>query len=102
MNFRETVPAVSVKYSLAVAELQVSVILRTPPRAIWVAAVPPITMPALLPAAELAAAAAALDSTVIDCSSPEIRILREGAIDHRTVARILGLPSIPVLRSVRP
>lgn len=47
-------------------------------------------------------AAAALDSTVIDCSSPEIRILREGAIDHRTVARILGLPSIPVLRSVRP
>lgn len=43
-----------------------------------------------------------LDSTVIDCSTPEVRILREGAIDRLTIARILGLPSIPVLRSVRP
>ena len=45
---------------------------------------------------------AGLDSTVVDCAGPEIRILREGAIDRRTIARILGLPSIPVLRSVRP
>ena len=43
-----------------------------------------------------------LDSTVVDCSTPEVRILREGAIDRLTIARILGLPSIPVLRSVRP
>ena len=43
-----------------------------------------------------------LDSTVIDCSTAEVRILREGAIDRLTIARILGLPSIPVLRSVRP
>lgn len=43
-----------------------------------------------------------LDSTVIDCSGDEPRILREGAIDRLTVARILGLPNIPVLRSVRP
>ena len=43
-----------------------------------------------------------LDSTVIDCSTPEVRILREGAIDRLTIARILGLPTIPVLRSVRP
>jgi L-threonylcarbamoyladenylate synthase len=42
-----------------------------------------------------------LDSTVIDCSGDEIRILREGAIDRHTVARILGLSDIPVLRSVR-
>ena len=48
------------------------------------------------------ATAAALDSTVIDCSGPEVRILREGAVDRRTIARILGLPSILVLRSVRP
>lgn len=46
--------------------------------------------------------AAGLDSTVIDCSGAEVRILREGAIDRRAIARILGLPSIPVLRSVRP
>jgi L-threonylcarbamoyladenylate synthase len=45
--------------------------------------------------------AAALDSTVIDCSTSEPRILREGAIDRQTVARILGLSDIPVLRSVR-
>ena len=45
---------------------------------------------------------AGLDSTVIDCSGAEVRILREGAIDRLTIARILGLPSIPVLRSVRP
>jgi L-threonylcarbamoyladenylate synthase len=47
--------------------------------------------------------AAGLDSTVIDlsrASSP--RILREGAIDRQTVARILGLSEIEVLRSVRP
>lgn len=43
-----------------------------------------------------------LDSTVIDCSSPEPRILREGAVDRQTVARILGLHDIQVLRSVRP
>jgi L-threonylcarbamoyladenylate synthase len=43
-----------------------------------------------------------LDSTVIDLSSAEPRILREGAIDRQTVARILGVSEIPVLRSVRP
>ncbi len=42
-----------------------------------------------------------LDSTVIDCSTDDVRILREGAIDRQTVARILGLSEIPVLRSVR-
>ena len=42
-----------------------------------------------------------IDSTVIDCSTDEVRILREGAIDRQTVARILGLSDIPVLRSVR-
>ena len=46
--------------------------------------------------------AAALDSTVIDCSTAETRILREGAIDRQTIARILGLSAISVLRSVRP
>ena len=45
---------------------------------------------------------AGLDSTVIDCSTDEVRILREGAIDRHTIARILGLNHIPVLRSVRP
>lgn len=45
---------------------------------------------------------AGLDSTVIDVSGDEPRILREGAIDRATVARILGLAQIPVLRSVRP
>ena len=43
-----------------------------------------------------------LDSTVIDCSGDDVRILREGAIDRHQVARILGLSDIPVLRSVRP
>lgn len=43
-----------------------------------------------------------LDSTVIDLSGAEPRILREGAIDRATIARILGLSQIPVLRSVRP
>ncbi len=43
-----------------------------------------------------------LDSTVIDLSGPEPRILREGAIDRATIARILDLSQIPVLRSVRP
>ena len=42
-----------------------------------------------------------LDSTVIDCAGDEVRILREGAIDRQTIARILGLSTIPVLRSVR-
>ena len=42
-----------------------------------------------------------LDSTVIDVSSEEPRILREGAIDRATVARILGLAQIQVVRSVR-
>ncbi len=43
-----------------------------------------------------------MDSTVIDLSGSEPRILREGAIDRATIARILGLSQIPVLRSVRP
>lgn len=43
-----------------------------------------------------------LDSTVIDCAGAETRILREGAVDRQTVARILGLHEIPVLRSIRP
>jgi len=47
-------------------------------------------------------ATAGLDSTVIDCTAWGPRILREGAIDRGTVARILGLKDIPVLRSVRP
>lgn len=42
-----------------------------------------------------------IDSTVIDCSGEEPLILREGAIDRQTVARILGLTDIPVIRSVR-
>lgn len=46
-------------------------------------------------------APAGVDSTVIDCSAAEPRILREGAIDRRTVARILGVRDIPVVRSVR-
>ena len=41
------------------------------------------------------------DSTVIDCSEPEVRILREGAIARERVARILGVSEIQVLRSVR-
>ncbi|HJP41129.1 MAG TPA: L-threonylcarbamoyladenylate synthase [Dehalococcoidia bacterium] len=41
------------------------------------------------------------DSTVIDCSGNEVRILREGAVARGEVARILGLRDIPVLRSVR-
>lgn len=45
--------------------------------------------------------AAGLDSTVIDLASERPRILREGAIDRLTVARILGVAEIPVLRSVR-
>ena len=45
--------------------------------------------------------AAGLDSTVIDCSNEAVTIPREGAIDRHTVARILGLDEIPVLRSVR-
>lgn len=44
--------------------------------------------------------AAGIDSTVIDVSGPPT-ILREGAIDRATVARILGLAHIDVLRSVR-
>lgn len=42
-----------------------------------------------------------IDSTVIDLSGPEPQVLREGAIDRATVARILGLGHIPVVRSVR-
>jgi L-threonylcarbamoyladenylate synthase len=45
--------------------------------------------------------AGGVDSTVIDCSGTEVRILREGAIDHQTIARILELPTIPVVRSIR-
>ncbi len=44
---------------------------------------------------------AGIDSTVVDCSAVEPRILREGAIDRATIARILGLRDIPVSRSVR-
>lgn len=47
-------------------------------------------------------AAAALDSTVIDCSGDDPLIIREGAIDRHTIAGILGLASITVARSVRP
>ena len=46
-------------------------------------------------------AQAGIDSTVIDCAGEQVRILREGAIDRATVARILGVRSIPVVRSVR-
>jgi L-threonylcarbamoyladenylate synthase len=47
-------------------------------------------------------APAGLDSTVVDCAiDGHARILREGAIDRHTVARILSLSDIPVLRSVR-
>ena len=42
-----------------------------------------------------------LDSTVIDVSGETPRIVREGAIDRATVARILGLAQIQVVRSVR-
>ncbi len=46
---------------------------------------------------------AGLDSTVIGLAGPGApTILREGAIDRATVARILGLREIRVLRSVRP
>jgi tRNA threonylcarbamoyl adenosine modification protein (Sua5/YciO/YrdC/YwlC family) len=44
---------------------------------------------------------AGMDSTVIDLSGEEPRILREGAIDRATVARILELDHISVVRSVR-
>lgn len=43
-----------------------------------------------------------MDSTVVDLAGDEPRILREGAIDRGTIARILGVSHIPVLRSVRP
>jgi L-threonylcarbamoyladenylate synthase len=42
-----------------------------------------------------------IDSTVIDLSGGDASILREGAIDRATVARILGLAQIPVVRSIR-
>lgn len=45
---------------------------------------------------------AGLDSTVVDCTAAEPVILREGAIDRATIARILGLPTITVRRSIRP
>lgn len=44
----------------------------------------------------------AIDSTVVDLSDAEPCILREGAIDRATIARILGVSQITVLRSVRP
>ena len=44
---------------------------------------------------------AGIDSTVIDLAGEAPRILREGAIDRATVARILKLDHIPVVRSVR-
>lgn len=43
-----------------------------------------------------------IDSTVIDCTGDTPTILREGAIDRHTLARILGLLTITVVRSVRP
>ena len=46
-------------------------------------------------------AAGGLDSTVIDCAGEEPVILREGAIDRETIARILRLRRIAVVRSVR-
>jgi L-threonylcarbamoyladenylate synthase len=42
-----------------------------------------------------------IDSTVIDLASGDPRIIREGAIDRATIARILKLSDIPVSRSVR-
>ena len=42
-----------------------------------------------------------IDSTVIDLSGADPHILREGAIDRATIARILKLSDIPVARSVR-
>lgn len=46
---------------------------------------------------------AGLDSTIIDLTGTGAPIIaREGAIDRGTVARILGLKEISVLRSVRP
>lgn len=53
-------------------------------------------------ALDAGATLAGIDSTVIDCVGPIVRILREGAIDRQTVARILGMNEIEVLRSVRP
>ncbi len=44
---------------------------------------------------------AGIDSTVIDMASEPPQILREGAIDRATIARILKLPEIHVVRSVR-
>ena len=46
-------------------------------------------------------ASVGLDSTVIDLAGEVPRILREGAIDRATIARILNLGHIPVVRSVR-
>jgi tRNA A37 threonylcarbamoyladenosine synthetase subunit TsaC/SUA5/YrdC len=43
-----------------------------------------------------------IDSTVIDLAGEAPRILREGAIDRATVARILKVSQIPVVRSMRP
>lgn len=45
--------------------------------------------------------AAGLDSTIIDFTGAQLRIIREGAIDRHRVARILGESNIPVLRSIR-
>lgn len=42
-----------------------------------------------------------IDSTVIDLSTDEPVLLREGAIAAADLARILGLPAIPVRRSLR-
>jgi L-threonylcarbamoyladenylate synthase len=44
---------------------------------------------------------AGIDSTVIDMASDPPQIVRECAIDRATIARILKLPHITVLRSVR-
>jgi L-threonylcarbamoyladenylate synthase len=46
--------------------------------------------------------ASAIDSTIIDLSGAAPSILREGAIDRATIARILGVSQITVLRSIRP
>jgi tRNA A37 threonylcarbamoyladenosine synthetase subunit TsaC/SUA5/YrdC len=52
-------------------------------------------------AIDAGATTAGIDSTVIDLAGKHPRILREGAIDRATVARILKLDHIPVVRSVR-
>ena len=42
-----------------------------------------------------------LDSTVIDCVSDPVRILREGAIPAKQISNLLDLKEIEILHSVR-